>query len=90
MSMDDVMTALRVFQRELDHFTSTMQSSVTALEREHSQVESLWQDTFSKEYHRRWNAFADNMAQYLKRDAPKYKSFLASKIQQLGRYLGHG
>lgn len=88
--MDDVMRALKVFERELDDFTSAMRSSVTALEREHSSVSPLWQDSFSKEYHRRWRTFEQHMSAYLGRDAPKYRRFVKTKIRQLGQYLGHG
>jgi uncharacterized protein YukE len=90
MSMDDVMVSLKTFERQLDTLTSTMQSSVNALEAEHNRVSALWRDSFSKEYQSRWSAFDKHMSAYLKRDAPKYKSYLALKIRQLSRYLGHG
>ena len=90
MSMDEVMTSLRTFERQLDQLTQTMQASVKALEHEHDRVSGLWRDSFSADYQRRWSTFDRHMKEYLTRDAPKYKSFLAVKIRQLSAYLGHG
>jgi uncharacterized protein YukE len=88
--MDEVMQALRAFERQLDNLTATMQTSVSALEREHQKVSGVWRDSFSTDYHRRWSQFDRHMQDYLKKDAPKYKSFLGAKIRQLSTYLGHG
>jgi hypothetical protein len=90
MSMDDVMSALKAFERDLDGFTTALQSAVTTLEREHDRTSLLWRDSFSKVYHGRWEAFSAPMGRYLKHDAPKYASFLKTKIRDLARYLGHG
>jgi uncharacterized protein YukE len=89
VSMDEVMQALRSFERQLDGLTATMQGSVKALEREHQKVSGLWQDSFSRDYHRRWGEFDRHMKTYLQKDAPKYKAFLSTKIRQLRAYL-HG
>ena len=90
MSLDEVMDSLRTFERQLDGLTSTMQSSVKTLEQEHERISGLWHDSFSAEYQQRWETFDRHMRDYLTRDAPKYKSFLALKIRQLSSYLGRG
>ena len=88
--MDDVQRALRQFDHELAEFTQTMNDASRGLEREHNRVKGLWQDSFAREYHGRWNTFNQHMTRYLRTDAPKYRSFLKTKIGQLGQYLGHG
>jgi uncharacterized protein YukE len=90
MSMDEVMVALRTFERQLDQLTTTMQGSVKSLEQEHDRISDLWRDSFSAEYQWRWSSFDTHMHDYLQRDAPKYRSFLSLKIRQLATYLGHG
>lgn len=84
------MRALRQFDRELEEFTGAMADASLALEREHNRVKGLWQDSFARTYHGRWNAFNQHMTRYLRTDAPKYRAFLKLKIRQLGQYLGHG
>ena len=84
------MRALREFERELDDFTNAMQDASRGLEREHNRVRGLWNDSFSKTYHSRWNTFDQHMTRYLRTDAPKYRQFLRTKVRQLGQYLGHG
>ncbi len=88
--MDDVMRALREFDRELNDFTQAMQDASRGLEREHNRVRGLWQDSFSRAYHGRWNSFDQHMTRYLRNDAPRYHQFLQTKIRQLGQYLGNG
>ncbi|MDX6719626.1 MAG: hypothetical protein QOJ63_1880 [Solirubrobacteraceae bacterium] len=88
--MDDVMRALRDFDREFNDFTQVMNDASRGLEREHNRVRGLWHDSFSRTYHGRWNTFDQHMTRYLRNDAPKYRQFLQMKIRQLGQYLGHG
>jgi uncharacterized protein YukE len=88
--MDDVMRALREFDRELNDFTQAMNDASRGLEREHNRVRGLWHDSFSRTYHGRWNTFDQHMTRYLRNDAPKYRQFVQTKIRQLGEYLGHG
>jgi uncharacterized protein YukE len=88
--MDDVMRALREFEREFDDFTGAMQDASRGLEREHDRVRWLWNDSFARTYHSRWNTFDQHMKRYLQTDAPKYRQFLKLKVRQLGQYLGNG
>ena len=84
------MRALREFERELDDFTGALHDASRGLEREHDRVRGLWNDSFARTYHSRWNTFDQHTKRYLQTDAPKYRAFLTLKVRQLGQYLGNG
>lgn len=87
MSMDEVHRELMQFRRELERFHGSVRSSLQSLEREHDRVNSMWRDSFRKDYDRQWADFGKHMDSYLARDAEKYMSFLSSKINQVEAYL---
>ncbi len=88
MSLDDTMVALRVFEAEVRELTDTLAISLGALRRHHEQVEAVWSDDFARHYQHRWDRFEPHLADYLRRDAPRYLEFLETRMAALGRYLG--
>lgn len=85
--MDETQRELQRFNTDLKRFNQTMKAASSALHRSHESVAPIWNDSFRRQYDRRWNDFGKHMSDYLQREAGRYESFMSTKIQQIGRYL---
>ncbi|MGM9319313.1 hypothetical protein [Deinococcus aquaticus] len=89
MSMDDQLRELTAFHHELTRFNASLGSSLQELERSHGAVDTHWQDSMRKAYDAQYTPLHAHVAQYVRREAPRYTEFLTGKIIHVRRYL-HG
>jgi uncharacterized protein YukE len=89
MSMNDTFREMRNFHAELTKFNDQLGASMKDLQSNHDHVNPLWQDDMRKEYDSHWRELDEMMKNYLTREGPNYSNFLAKKLQDLARYLGH-
>lgn len=87
--MDDQLAALTRFRATLRQFNQSLATTMKDLERQDDQVKRLWQDSFRRQYDRRWAEFSGPVKKYSQSQGGKYEKFVDEKIRALNRYL-HG
>lgn len=87
--MDDQLAALTRFRSTLRQFNEGLTTSMKDLHRQDEDVKRLWQDSFRREYDKRWTSFSGPVERYSKTQGARYEKFVDEKIRALNRYL-HG
>jgi len=86
-SLDEVYEQMRVFHRTLAEFNEEIRTSASALAKSHETVCALWQDEAALRYRQAYDPLERSLNEYLRASAPRFESFLESKVHQLERYL---
>ncbi len=87
-SMDQVFEEMHAFARELKEFNASMERSCREVELRHGEVDSLWRDSFRKDYDQQWLPLQKEIERYRKKSGPQYQRFLDHKLRALRGYLG--
>jgi len=87
--MDDVLSSLLIFQRNLERFNDRLNASFQDLNNHHDHVNAVWNDSFRAEYDARLHNLEEKMKEYVTSNGANYTDILIYKISILQRYL-HG
>lgn len=87
--MDDVYERCQVLEKELEQFNTSLNNSFEAVQRSHTKVSPLWDDSMRREYDRTWKPLEDAMIDYNRRTGPQYVQLLLERLRYLRSYL-HG
>ena len=90
MSMDDQLTQMERFRRELRAFNERLMAACSELAAAHERAAPLWQDSFSRDYDSLYTPFAERLEKYRNQEAPAFERFLDEKTAALRRYLFGG
>ncbi len=90
MNLDQTDISMKEFCRALDEFHRSLRVMNSALEDAEAEVKRVWDDRAYKEFQRLRSPFEENLTTYLTVDAPKFHSFIHSRLRHLARYLNGG
>lgn len=91
MSMDDVHVRAENLSRALEQFNGQLGAAMADVDRAHTQVNGLWDDSMRRDYDRRWLPLKEGMENYNQKIGPQYMAFLVERLRRLNSYLyGYG
>lgn len=87
--MDETLRELERFSRGLTTFIDTLKQSDRELRLIEDKLKGTWDDSFEKEFNKRYDELANPVRRFTTRESVSYQQFITRKIQQLRKYLGH-
>jgi hypothetical protein len=87
--MDEVHQAAQALEKGLANFNEKLRTAFGELEKSHSLVKPMWNDTMGRDYERSWRPLCDAMTHYNQVVGKQYHSDMDRRLKHLTAYL-HG